>query len=116
MGTRSWAIVSRSRMVTAWSSRVSKSTVTHMGRAYLVLAAVAAAYALGVVVLDEAVDGAGAPHKVMDLAGCGGEALVAAEREDGDLDGGKRGVKLEDHAGLRLAPGADGLLLGVGVH
>src|SRR5699024_10790566 len=25
--TRSWAIVSRSRMVTAWSSRVSKSTV-----------------------------------------------------------------------------------------
>ena len=29
--TRSWAIVSRSRTVTAWSSRVSKSTVTQNG-------------------------------------------------------------------------------------
>jgi len=31
MPIRSWAIVSRSRTVTAWSSRVSKSTVTQNG-------------------------------------------------------------------------------------
>ncbi len=31
MATRSWFIVSRSRTVTAWSSRVSKSMVTHHG-------------------------------------------------------------------------------------
>ena len=31
MGTRTWDMVSRSRMVTAWSSRESKSTVTQRG-------------------------------------------------------------------------------------
>ena len=43
IGTRSWLIESRSRTVTARSSRVSKSTVTQNGRADLVLATVAAA-------------------------------------------------------------------------
>ncbi len=49
------------------------------GCADLVLAAVAASDALGVVVLGEAVDYAGLADEVVDAVGRGNEALVAAE-------------------------------------
>ncbi len=49
-GTRSWVIESRSRTVTAPSSSESTSTVTHHGRADLVLPAIELADGRGVVV------------------------------------------------------------------
>ena len=80
------------------------------GGAYFVLAAVAASDALGVVeegvkaLTDESVDAAGGGH----------EALVAAERENGDGDGSQRTVEAEEVAGFGFARGlgrGDGLLL-----
>ena len=53
--------------------------------------------------------------RFVDAVGRRDEALVATEREDGDLDGRECGMELEEDAGLRLALGADGLLFGVGV-
>ena len=49
------------------------------GRADLVLAAVAAADALGVVILHEAVDDTGLADEVVHLVGRGRQALVAAQ-------------------------------------
>ena len=83
------------------------------GGADFVLAAVAAADALGVV--EEGVEALA--DEPVDAAGGGHEALVAAEGENGDGDGGQGAVEFENVSGFGLAGGflgGNGLFL-VGV-
>ena len=87
---------SRFLMVTALSSRESKSTVTHSGGPDLVLASVSAPDGLGVVVLGTEIGS----NRIEYLLGQGKETLVAAERQHGDLDGAEVLVELQEDSGL----------------
>ena len=66
--------------------------------------------------MDEAGDEAGFADGIEDAAGGRGQAGVAGEWQDGDLDGGEFGVELEQGAGFGLAGGGGDFFFGVGVN
>ncbi len=108
--TRSCAMVSRSRTVTARSSSESKSTVTQNG-----VPSRPGDGSGGRSPRVVEVDGPGAAERVGDLASERREVLVARQRQHGGLDRSQARVELEHGAHVGAALGVGHLLLAVRV-